>query len=92
MELNGQTPSDSTTSSASKWSLIPKFLFIGIPAAIISLFIAATPPGLWEKARLLAMRCAINCPIDPSSFTSTSRHCARAAPACIWVFLSVWSS
>ncbi len=53
MELNGQTPSDSTTYPASKWSRIPKFLFIGIPAAIISLFIAATPPGLWEKARMI---------------------------------------
>ena len=53
MELNGQTPSDSTTYPASKWSRIPKILFIGIPAAIISLFIAATPPGLWEKARII---------------------------------------
>ena len=53
MELNGQTSSDSTTSHTSRWSLVPKVLFIGIPAAIISLFIAATPPGLWEKARLI---------------------------------------
>ncbi len=53
MELNGQTPSESTTYPASKWALIPKALFIGIPAAIISLFIAATPPGLWDKARLI---------------------------------------
>jgi uncharacterized membrane protein len=53
MELNGQTPSDSTTYTASRWSLIPKILFIGIPAAIISLFIAATPPGLWDKARFI---------------------------------------
>jgi uncharacterized membrane protein len=53
MELNGQTSPDSTTAPASRWSLVPKVLFIGIPAAIISLFIAATPPGLWEKARLI---------------------------------------
>ena len=53
MELNGQTSSEPTTYPASKWSLIPKVLFIGIPAAIISLFIAATPPGLWEKARII---------------------------------------
>jgi uncharacterized membrane protein len=53
MELNGQTSSDSTTSPTSRWSLVPKVLFIGIPAAIISLFIAATPPGLWEKARII---------------------------------------
>jgi uncharacterized membrane protein len=53
MELNGQTPTDSTTYPATKWSRLSKFLFIGIPAAIISLFIAATPPGLWEKARII---------------------------------------
>ncbi len=53
MEFNEQTPSDSTTSSTSKLALIPKALFIGIPATIISLFIAATPPGLWDKARLI---------------------------------------
>src|SRR5512136_14855 len=53
MELNGQTSSEPATYTASKWSLIPKVLFIGIPAAIISLFIAATPPGLWDKARVI---------------------------------------
>jgi uncharacterized membrane protein len=53
MELNGQTPADSTTFSASKLSRFGKFLFIAIPATIISLFIAATPPGLWEKARVI---------------------------------------
>jgi uncharacterized membrane protein len=53
MELNGQPPTDSTTYPATKWSRLSKFFFIGIPAAIISLFIAATPPGLWEKARII---------------------------------------
>ena len=53
MELNGQTSSEPATYPASKWSLITRLLFVGIPAAIISLFIAATPPGLWEKARLI---------------------------------------
>src|SRR5512139_881977 len=53
MELNGQTSSEQTTYPAAKRSLIPNILFIGIPAAIISLFIAATPPGLWDKARLI---------------------------------------
>jgi len=53
MELNGRAPTDSNTYPASRWSLIPKALFIGIPAAIISLFVAATPPGLWEKARVI---------------------------------------
>ncbi len=53
MEFDEQTPSDPTTSSTSKLALIPKALFIGIPATIISLFIAATPPGLWDKARLI---------------------------------------
>ncbi len=53
MELNGQTSSESTASPASRGSLVPKVLFIGIPAAIISLFIAATPPDLWDKARLI---------------------------------------
>jgi uncharacterized membrane protein len=53
MELNGQTPSDSTIYTTSKRSLISKVLFIGIPAAIICLFIAVTPPGIWEKARVI---------------------------------------
>ncbi len=53
MGLNGQTPSEPTIYSASRWALIPKALFIGIPAAIITLFITATPPGLWDKARLI---------------------------------------
>jgi uncharacterized membrane protein len=53
MELNEQTPTDPTTSSASKLAFLPKLLFIGLPATIISIFIAATPPGLWDKARLI---------------------------------------
>ncbi len=53
MEHNGQTPPDSTTSSVSKRSFFPRFLFIGIPATIVGLFIVVTPPGLWEKARLI---------------------------------------
>lgn len=53
MELNGQTSSEPTTYPAAKRSIISKVLFIGIPATIISLFIALTPPGLWEKARLI---------------------------------------
>src|SRR5512143_415614 len=53
MELNGQTPSEPTTYSASRWTLLPKALFIGIPAAITSRFSAATPPGLSDKARLI---------------------------------------
>jgi uncharacterized membrane protein len=53
MELNGQTSSEPTTYPVSKRAFIPKVLFIGIPAAIISLFLAATPPGLWEKARVI---------------------------------------
>jgi uncharacterized membrane protein len=54
MELNGQTPAkEPTPFPAPRWSRLAKFLFIGIPAAIISLFVAATPPGLWEKARVI---------------------------------------
>ena len=53
MEFDDQTSAKPTITSASKWSLIPKLLFIGIPATIVGLFIAATPPGLWEKARLI---------------------------------------
>ena len=53
MELNEQTSSDSQFSPVSKRSLLPKFLFIVIPATIVSVFIAVTPPGLWEKARLI---------------------------------------
>ncbi len=53
MELNGQTPLESTDDPTPKWSRITKALFITIPAAIIGLFVAATPPGLWEKARVI---------------------------------------
>ncbi|CAG0926353.1 hypothetical protein TFLX_00025 [Thermoflexales bacterium] len=53
MEFNGRTPTESTDYPTSKWALIPKALLVGIPAAIISLFVAATPPGLWEKARVM---------------------------------------
>src|SRR5512143_3341817 len=53
MDLNGQTPTDSLTYPTPKRSRFSQFLLISIPAAIISLFIAATPPGLWEKARVI---------------------------------------
>lgn len=53
MEFNGQTSSDSEATPASRWSRLSKILFITIPAAIIGLFVAATPPGLWEKARII---------------------------------------
>ena len=53
MELNGQPPTDSPPFPPSKWSRLSKFLFVGIPASIIGLFLAATPPGLWEKARII---------------------------------------
>ena len=52
MELNGQT-SVETTLPTSKRSRLSQFLLISIPAAIIGLFIAATPSGLWEKARII---------------------------------------
>jgi uncharacterized membrane protein len=53
MELNGQTPADTTTFPPAKHSRLSTILLITIPAAIIGLFIAATPPGLWEKARII---------------------------------------
>jgi uncharacterized membrane protein len=53
MELNGQPPTDLTTFPASKRSRLSTFLLVSIPAAIISLFLAATPPGLWDKARII---------------------------------------
>src|SRR5512135_2490511 len=53
MQLNGQTPLESTDDSTPKWPRITKVLFITIPAAIIGLFVVATPPGLWEKARVI---------------------------------------
>jgi len=53
MELNGQTPADMMTFPPSKRSRLSTILLITIPAAIISLFLAATPPGLWEKARII---------------------------------------
>jgi uncharacterized membrane protein len=53
MEFNGQTSPDSADFPASKRSRVTQFLLITIPAAIIGLFVAATPPGLWEKARII---------------------------------------
>jgi uncharacterized membrane protein len=52
METDTQS-SEPTTYPTSRWSLVPKALFIGIPAAIIGLFVVAPPEGLWEKARLI---------------------------------------
>lgn len=53
MELNGHTPTDSTAQPASRWSLVPRALFVGIPATIIGLFVLLTPPGLLDKAKLI---------------------------------------
>ena len=52
--METDTPStEPTTYPTSRWSLIPKALFIGIPAGIIALFVTAPPEGLWDKARLI---------------------------------------
>ena len=53
MELNSRASTETTEPPASRRSLVSKALFIGIPATIIALVIAATPPGLWEKARII---------------------------------------
>jgi uncharacterized membrane protein len=52
METNAHS-TEPTPYPTSRWSLIPKALFIGIPAGIIALFITAPPEGLWDKARLI---------------------------------------
>lgn len=46
-------PTELTSYPASRWSLIPKALYIGIPTAIITLFVTAPPQGLWDTARLI---------------------------------------
>ena len=52
--METDTPSTAPTAyPTSRWSLIPKALFIGIPAGIIALFVTAPPEGLWDKARLI---------------------------------------
>ena len=90
MTLNGQTPSESTTSPVSKWSLIPKFLFIGIPAAIISLFIVATPPGLWEKARLIGYALCHQLPQRSFFFNEyQSPLCARCTGMYLGFFIGL---
>ena len=45
--------SESVALPASRWRLVPKALFIAVPTTIISLFVLLTPPGLWEKARII---------------------------------------
>jgi uncharacterized membrane protein len=52
MDTNAPLPKP-TALSPSRWRLLPQGLLIGIPAAIISLFVLLTPPGLWEKARVI---------------------------------------
>lgn len=37
----------------SRWRWVSKGLLLGLPATIISLFVLLTPPGLWEKARVI---------------------------------------
>ena len=90
MELNGQTSSEPATYTASKRSLIPKVLFIGIPAAIISLFIAATPPGLWEKARLVGYALCHQLP-DRSFFIHEHQSplCARCTGMYLGFFIGL---
>jgi uncharacterized membrane protein len=90
MELNGQTPSEPTTYSVAKWTLIPKLLFISIPAAIISLFIAATPPGLWEKARIIGYALCHQLP-DRSFFIHEHQSplCARCTGMYLGFFIGL---
>ncbi|HTP09223.1 MAG TPA: DUF2085 domain-containing protein [Anaerolineae bacterium] len=90
MELNGQTPSDSAIDSTSKWSRLSKILFIGIPAAIISLFIAATPPGLWEKARIIGYALCHQLP-DRSFFIHEHQTplCARCTGMYLGFFIGL---
>jgi len=52
--METDTPSSTPTAyPTSRWSLISKALFIGVPATIIGLFVFAPPQGLWDKARLI---------------------------------------
>jgi uncharacterized membrane protein len=90
MELNGQTPSEPTTYSVAKWTLIPKLLFISVPAAIISLFIAATPPGLWEKARIIGYALCHQLP-DRSFFIHEHQSplCARCTGMYLGFFIGL---
>jgi uncharacterized membrane protein len=90
MELNGQTPSEQATFPASKWSRVPKILFIGIPAAVISLFVAATPPGLWEKARVIGYALCHQLP-DRSFFIHEHQTplCARCTGMYLGFFIGL---
>jgi uncharacterized membrane protein len=90
MEFNERTPTQSTTYSTSKWSLIPKALFVGIPAAIISLFIAVTPPGLWEKARVIGYALCHQLP-DRSFFIHEHQSplCARCTGMYLGFFIGL---
>jgi uncharacterized membrane protein len=90
MELNGQTSSEPTTYPASRWTLLPKLLFVGIPAAIIGLFVAATPPGLWEKARIIGYALCHQLP-DRSFFIHEHQTplCARCTGMYLGFFIGL---
>jgi uncharacterized membrane protein len=89
METDTQT-SEPTIYPASRWSLLPKALFIGVPAAIIALFVVAPPQGLWEKARLIGYALCHQMP-DRSFFfhEHQSPLCARCTGMYLGVLLGL---
>jgi uncharacterized membrane protein len=86
-DIQSSTP---TAYPHSRWSLIPRALFIGVPAAIIALFVIAPPQGLWEKARLIGFALCHQMP-DRSFFfhEHQSPLCARCTGMYLGVLLGL---
>ncbi len=82
--------SEPTTYPPSRWSLIPQALFIGIPAAIIALFVTAPPHGLLEKAKFIGYALCHQLP-DRSFFfhEHQSPLCARCTGMYVGVLLGL---
>lgn len=74
----------------SRWTVLPKGLFIGLPAAIVGLFVLLTPPGLWEKARIIGYALCHQLPQRSFFFHEhQSPLCARCTGMYLGFMLSV---
>ena len=51
---------------------------------LLGIWLGVTPTGWWEKIRLLGYAVCHQIGRAVSFIMTCSRHCARAAPACIW--------
>jgi uncharacterized membrane protein len=89
-ELPSTTPLAIDTPS--RWALIPRGLFIGVPATIIGLFVLLTPPGLLDKAKFIGYALCHQMPERSFFFHEhQSPLCARCTGMYLGILLGVVS-